>query len=375
MTVRFVPATARGWIALVHGPRALALVGSVGDRLTEPAWDAIRAPDGFQAVLELLTGQGLAATPEFVLVEWEAGEDARVILRGPASIQVVDATGSQSLAAAGVSTWVERTLTAPTSLSIALPGAVPTGAPLPLESGVALAASLEFGVPESSAQDVAAPAAAEPDATPAEAASTDATPTDAVPEATLADLEPVTETVHRSAVAAETAKPDAQTTTDSAPVDAGDHDGQTIVVRDVAKLRGGLRGRAKAPASPPPAAPLVLVVSTTGARELLDQPILVGRSPTASKVSGAQLPRLVTVGGADQDISRTHAHFAVEGGTVVVTDLHSKNGTSIVLPGKDPQKLRAGEPTTVLVGTVVDLGGGLTFTVEEEPVTVAGKKQ
>jgi hypothetical protein len=55
--------------------------------------------------------------------------------------------------------------------------------------------------------------------------------------------------------------------------------------------------------------------------------------------------------------------FAVEGGTVVVTDLHSRNGTTITLPGKTPQLLRQGESTSVLVGTVVDLGGGVTITV------------
>ncbi len=64
-------------------------------------------------------------------------------------------------------------------------------------------------------------------------------------------------------------------------------------------------------------------------------------------------------------ISRNHAQFTVEGGTVVVTDLHSRNGTHIVLPGKSPQKLRQGEPTAVIVGTVIDLGGGVTFTVSE----------
>jgi hypothetical protein len=283
---------------------------------------------------------------------------------------------------------------------------------------VALAASLEFGATSSSEPAASAratataepaptkPAPAKPAATKtatAEPATTESATTepattksataapDAVPEATLAatpeptdptpeqpapeptEDEPVAETVHRSAIEAETAHPEAEVPSGAAAVDAGDHDGQTIVVRDVAKLRGGRRGRAKAPAAPPPPPSLVLVVSTTGAREPLDQPILVGRSPSASKVSGVLLPRLLTVGGADQDISRTHVHFTVEGGTVVVTDLHSKNGTSVRLPGKEPQKLRAGEPTTVLVGTVVDLGGGLTFTVEEEPVPVAGK--
>jgi pSer/pThr/pTyr-binding forkhead associated (FHA) protein len=110
----------------------------------------------------------------------------------------------------------------------------------------------------------------------------------------------------------------------------------------------------------------VLVVSTTGARESLSQPILVGRSPSVSKVSAGQIPKLITITGNDQDISRNHVQFAVEGGTVVVTDLHSKNGTSIVLPGKDPQKLRAGEPTAVIVGTVIDLGSGITLTVDDD---------
>jgi hypothetical protein len=57
---------------------------------------------------------------------------------------------------------------------------------------------------------------------------------------------------------------------------------------------------------------------------------------------------------------------AVEGGTVVVTDLHSRNGTMVQLPGKAPQQLRAGEPTPVTVGTVIDLGDGATLTVGED---------
>jgi hypothetical protein len=84
-----------------------------------------------------------------------------------------------------------------------------------------------------------------------------------------------------------------------------------------------------------------------------------------SKVSGGSVPKLIAIPG-DQDISRNHVQFAVEGDTVVVTDLHSRNGTSVVLPGKAPQLLRQGEPTSVLVGTIVDLGGGVTITVKEQ---------
>ena len=85
-----------------------------------------------------------------------------------------------------------------------------------------------------------------------------------------------------------------------------------------------------------------------------------------SKISGGQIPRMLTVGTPDQDISRNHVQVSIEGGTVVVTDLHSRNGTMVELPGKSPQKLRAGEPTSVIVGTVIDLGSGVTLTVEDD---------
>jgi len=151
------------------------------------------------------------------------------------------------------------------------------------------------------------------------------------------------------------------TSTDTA---AGDHDGHTVMTSDIAALRAG-RARGVAPAPAVDAAPAVVLELSTGQRELLDQPILLGRSPSVSQVSGVRMPRLVTVGDVDQDISRNHAQFTLEGDTVVVTDLHSRNGTLIRLPGKEQQKLRAGEPTAILVGTVVDFGSGITLTVGE----------
>jgi hypothetical protein len=35
------------------------------------------------------------------------------------------------------------------------------------------------------------------------------------------------------------------------------------------------------------------------------------------------------------------------------------------VPGRPAQKLRAGEPTPVLVGTVIDLGGGIELSIRE----------
>ena len=100
-----------------------------------------------------------------------------------------------------------------------------------------------------------------------------------------------------------------------------------------------------------------------GSVEPIGHEIVLGRAPSVTQLSGTRIPRLVTIGAGDPDISRNHLRVAVEGDTVVVTDLHSRNGTHVVAPGKPPMKLRAGEPTPVLTGTVVDLGGGWTVEV------------
>ncbi|WP_130179087.1 FHA domain-containing protein [Cryobacterium sp. SO1] len=149
----------------------------------------------------------------------------------------------------------------------------------------------------------------------------------------------------------------------------GDHDGHTVMSGDIQKLRDSRRRNNSGSASDAPtpvAVPRLYLLLPSGVREPLNQPIRVGRAPSVSKMSGDLVPRLVSLGGADQDVSRNHVHFTVEGDTVVVTDLHSRNGTLVSLPGKPAQKLRQGEPTAVIVGTVIDLGSGITITVGQE---------
>ncbi|GAB3576892.1 hypothetical protein GCM10027406_10340 [Leifsonia lichenia] len=164
--------------------------------------------------------------------------------------------------------------------------------------------------------------------------------------------------------------------TDSAPArpsaEAGDHDGLTIMSGSLGGLRDrdgrhGDHEQDQAHEQPPVAtSPRFFVDLADGRREYLEPPIVVGRAPVASTTARGPAPRPVTVDSAERDISRSHTTIAVEGDTVVVTDLHSRNGTMIVLPGKQPQKLRSGEPTAVIAGTVVDLGSGVTLTVGED---------
>ncbi|MGK9146176.1 FHA domain-containing protein [Plantibacter flavus] len=151
---------------------------------------------------------------------------------------------------------------------------------------------------------------------------------------------------------------------DDALDDLGDHDGHTIFAEDLAALRARREAEGRpAPVATPKAAPLLFLELPGGTRQSLASPVVLGRAPTVSQVPASVVPTLVTLTG--DDISRSHIRVAVEGGTVVVTDLHSRNGTQVVLPGQAPQTLRAGEPTPVIVGTVIDLGGDVALRVRE----------
>jgi hypothetical protein len=150
----------------------------------------------------------------------------------------------------------------------------------------------------------------------------------------------------------------------------GDHDGLTVMSGDIRALResaGASAASAPLPQPSPPAPPVAepgfVLQLPDGGTEPIDGMVVVGRAPSVSKMGGGRVPRLVTVDSIEHDISRNHVQLTLEGGTVVVTDLHSRNGTLIALPGKAPQKLRAGEPTSVIAGTVIDLGSGVNLGV------------
>jgi hypothetical protein len=430
LIVESKPPDAVGQTSTTGGP------GATG-QFSSTAFEAAKSPAGFQAVLDLLMTNGLASTPSFVLVDWADTHQTRIIVRGPVAVTVTDASGATELSGAGISTWTERVVDGLRELTfretVSSDAAQTTALALPLESGAVAVSSVRFRsapepaapgieVPEAEVSEVSEPAEMSEPAEPAEPAESLGTAESTIVLPDLFSSSGLDETIvathledldgpdGQSDVSPEPEAPteaqgydylfgetmfrsvsDAAVRIDPEPEfgeeppsdpdaetdSAGDHDGQTIMTSDLAKLRGRRRAAESAdgtgsdistpaaptPAPPPPAAPTVVLRLSTGAIEPLDRPILLGRGPSINQVSGAALPRLVTVGSPEQDISRTHARFALEGGTVVVTDLHSRNGTVIILPGKSPQKLRAGEPTTVLLGTVVDFGSGLSLEI------------
>jgi pSer/pThr/pTyr-binding forkhead associated (FHA) protein len=107
---------------------------------------------------------------------------------------------------------------------------------------------------------------------------------------------------------------------------------------------------------------LALLRASDGAEVPVDRTVLVGRAPAQTVGIGA---RLLTVPSPDQDISRTHLEVAPDGWRVLVTDLHSTNGTLLVPPGgRDQRLLPPGEAVAVELGSVLELADGVSVLVD-----------
>jgi hypothetical protein len=372
-----------------------------------------RSNDVVRVVLDLLTVGGLSSVPSFVLASWSASGSLHLLVRGAGEVTVETATGPESINSSAVSTWVERVIVGARSVraSGAAPAASTAGGAsrdaaleaLPLGAGVVWASAAEMTAPDGGAALETSPAtvavvapASVPVVEPVEekpAVDEPKVRQSSVVEAAEPESQAVLQRISpppvatTAAAATSTNEPVSEETVmrdvddahgTNAPADdagvpataavaqlEGDHDGETIMSGDLVGRRAARSAGVGDVAPRVPEARAMFLVLSTGTREPLTDTVIVGRAPSVSQVSSGRVPHLVTVPG-DQDISRSHAQFTLEGDTVVVTDLHSRNGTSVVLPGKAPQLLRQGEPTAVLVNTVVDLGGGITVTVTDQ---------
>jgi hypothetical protein len=157
--------------------------------------------------------------------------------------------------------------------------------------------------------------------------------------------------------------------TGSVPVAADDipdsvlHDGRTV-------LRSSLRPDAarSTPAreperSTPPRATTFAFRVRGGQPYPLDVVHYVGRNPKQPRIPLDEPVRLFSVASPTKLVSSTHLELRQQGDSVVVTDLRSTNGTSVILPGRDWQRLRAGHGIAVIPGTFVDLGDGVVIEI------------
>ena len=345
METRFVPDAPGAWLVYDLGPLVLALPPEF-----RAAADAVAAmPRGGVAdVLAALRSSGIADAAPFAVLEATA-VGLEVALRGPATVSI----GAETLTGLGAEPWLERVVAGGSVARLTVPGGEWTLTPA--------SASAAAGAP-------ATPAASHPQAFPAP-------PPASLPSPPAPLFDDVTEIPDLEA----SAPPPALLPVDDADA-IGEHDGGTVLVSDLPDRpaddktvivdeiarrraqRGQAAPGAASTASPPAPGPKPSLQLPDGSWEPIDPVVLVGRAP--SPPPGDPRVRIIRLEG-DGDISRNHARVSLEGDVVVVTDLGSRNGTIVRVPGRPAQKLRAEEPTPVLVGTVIDFGGGVELSIRE----------
>ena len=91
----------------------------------------------------------------------------------------------------------------------------------------------------------------------------------------------------------------------------------------------------------------------------VDRPVIIGRAPVAP--ASDPDATLLTVPSPSHDISRVHVRVAPGPQGLEVTDLHSTNGTVLVVAGGSAVRLVPGQSVPLEAGSTLDLGDGLTI--------------
>ncbi|PSL38734.1 FHA domain-containing protein [Labedella gwakjiensis] len=131
------------------------------------------------------------------------------------------------------------------------------------------------------------------------------------------------------------------------------HDGHTVLRSDLPRPRDLDEGIEPAPAHGPRS--LLFGYRLNGSQPFaLDVPHFFGRNPKRPPAGG----RVVVVQSSTKSVSATHVEIEQLGDSVVVTDLKSTNGTSLIVPGASWQRLAAGQSLVVPAGTFIDIGDG-----------------
>ncbi len=404
----YLPSDKPDWLVAVAPGRLLALPAGLDRARVAALWDALVGQATVPEVLDLIIAGSIRSAPDFALAGWDASAagpvTADVFVRGAVPLAVVHGGSTTAVSAEGAATWTEKRV--PGVTSIVVGEVTDRAACLPAHVGVVAATGFVAELDGAASVLPASAPAAPPASAPAPAAKAPQRDDDGVAEETIIapSSEPAPpapepapaarvaappqddddasgdgsydhlfgETVIHTISDAATHLPDpeadavAAAEPDAGQAQADGLEEHTVMSQDIGALRAKRRKARTAQAEPEPQAVRLFLESSTGSREYVEQGLLLGRAPVLERSPGGAIPRLVKVVTPNQELSRTHAEVRVEGGAVVVTDLHSKNGVFVTLPGKSETRLREGEPTTVIPGTLVDLGDGAVYTVGEE---------
>lgn len=149
------------WLGMVRGDCLVALPADASEETAAIVWDLMAETPGVDRLLAtILSGRlDLTGLPSFALVAFRGGE-VHSILRGPVSLQVTLADGTeQTLRGTGVATWNERMLGGVTALRFAVDEDEFHSETLPLLQGAVRLSALEADLPDDGHAPSAQPAA------------------------------------------------------------------------------------------------------------------------------------------------------------------------------------------------------------------------
>ena len=92
----------------------------------------------------------------------------------------------------------------------------------------------------------------------------------------------------------------------------------------------------------------------TGEVVPLDRGVILGRKPAPAEGS-SDWPHLVHLPSSHSFVSRRHLQIELDGWDVVARDLDSRGGTTVAPPGREPERMRAGDAYVLEAGTVLDM--------------------
>ena len=373
------------WLVLC-GPTSLVVLEPPGEGwtpLVEELWQQVLASSSLVDLAARLATYGLDTMPSFGALFWTA-DGMRSLVRG--SVSVVDPASDRVVASgAGIQTWTEVGLAGLRTVLVQTAAAASTSADvlrLPLAVGAVRASAVLLdasdraqvhspqreATPDPEQVEPAGPARERGPATRPEATEVLAGLPGPAAELGPAAVDPAQQALE----SADTELVSVSAELGRSPVRPAPPSGPTVAALvcphghpnppDAARCRScGVEisdRRTRRVAQPL----LAVLRVTDGSEAPVDKTVLVGRAPAER---GPGPVRLLTVPSPSHDISRTHLQVVVEDWQVLVTDLHSTNGTLLVDPtGTTRLSLPPGKAVAVELGSVLELADGVAVTVD-----------
>ena len=313
------------WLVLA-GPRLVAVMQPAPPKMSTlvgQLWTDMQAAGSLGSLMELLRGYSLDQMPDFAAFVWDGGA-LHGLARG--RVAVLDATtGQTALDGEGALTWHEGHFGAVRTLRIEM-GLVDADQVLhlPLIAGAVGASSLVI--------------------------STDPDQLVRFPDTNNVLPEPVPPTPSPAPEPLEpVAAPEPSMATS---IDPARHIEDSQFQRPVEQ---SYREEQYSPLG-------IGVQVNTGEFTNVSGGLVVGRAPDAGR--GPMGSGSLRVPSPGNDISRSHLLIEPVGREARVTDLNSTNGTTVQPAGEEPYLLENGDSVTVSIGTVLNLGDGVSLRVE-----------